>query len=131
MKNTSTQKEFIDILANLLYNNQPKIDFTDPFSIANFLYDSGYRKVKKTAIKLENKAKIEALRNKTFQEMENTIDRLEKLLDDKCGRCIANEREKVAREFAEKLREKFTTEDKVCTAIKLIEQEFENEENNQ
>jgi len=40
------RKDFIDELANLLYNNQPKIDFTDPFSIANFLYDSGYRKVK-------------------------------------------------------------------------------------
>ena len=42
----STQKDFIDELANLLYNNQPKIDCTDPFSIANFLYDNGYRKVK-------------------------------------------------------------------------------------
>ena len=42
----NTQKDFINELANLLYNNQPKIDFTDPFSIANFLYDSGYRKVK-------------------------------------------------------------------------------------
>ena len=46
MENINAQKDFIDKLANLLYNNQPKIDFTDPFSIANFLYDNGYRKVK-------------------------------------------------------------------------------------
>jgi len=46
MENINAQKDFIDGLANLLYNNQPKIDCTDPFSIANFLYDNGYRKVK-------------------------------------------------------------------------------------
>ena len=99
----NTQKDFIDELANLLYNNQPKIDCTDPFSIANFLYDNGYRKVKKTATELAREAETETLRNKTFQEMENKIYRLEKLLDDKCDRCIAKDRKEAAKEFADKM----------------------------
>ena len=37
--------------------------------------------------------------------LKSRVDRLEKLLDDKCGRCIANEREKAAREFAAKTQE--------------------------
>ena len=35
------------------------------------------------------------------------IERLTKLLDDKCDRCIAKERAEVVKEFAERLKEKF------------------------
>ena len=85
-------------------------DRCDLIENATALIEANYRpeaEVRAEAAKeyAENEAKIETLRNKTFQEMENTINRLEKLLDDKCGRCIANEREKVAREFAAKTQE--------------------------
>ena len=40
-----TAKQQIEEMANLLYNNQHKIDVTNPFEVAEFLYKANYHRV--------------------------------------------------------------------------------------